>query len=159
MLTVEEKADIDREVAESYTRHAACIPALRAVQRHRGWISRETLESVAAYLGMTPAELENIATFYSLIFRHPVGRTVIAVCDSLVCWSLGSESLLQYLEHKLGLRAGETTADKAFTLLRIACLGDCDHAPCLMVNDVQVRNVNEAVLDRILAGEFSPERP
>ncbi len=157
MLTEAERADIDREVADSYTRVAACIPALRAVQRHRGWISDDTLQEVAEYLEMTPSELENVATFYSLIFRHPVGRTVLAVCDSMVCWSLGGESVLEYLERKLRIRAGETTPDAAFTLIRIACLGDCDHAPTMMVNDVQVRNVDEALLDRILAGEFPPK--
>ncbi len=106
-----ERADIDKEIADSYTRSAACIPALRAVQHYRGWISDETLCDVADYLGMTPAELENIATFYSLIFRHPVGKKVLAVCDSFVCWSLGEESLLSYLETKLNIKAGETTPD------------------------------------------------
>src|SRR5574340_171102 len=153
MLTEAERADIDKEIGESFTRHAASIPALRAVQRHRGWISDETLREVAEYLGMAPAELENVATFYSLIFRRPVGRTLLAVCDSMVCWSLGSESLLQHLEQKLGVRAGETTPDGAFTLIRIACLGDCDHAPCMMVNETQVRDLDEAVLNRFRSDE------
>ena len=157
MLTDEEFAEIDREIAESYTRQAACIPALRAMQRHRGWISDETLQDVAAYLEMTPSELENTATFYSLIFRHPVGRQVIAVCDSVVCWVKGAEPLLAYLEQKLGIKSGETTPDGNFTLIRIACLGDCDHAPCLLLNDVQVRDYNEGVLDRIIAGKYLPE--
>jgi len=158
MLTDAERADIDREIADSYTRPAACIPALRAVQRSRGWISDEALRAVADYLTMTPAELESIATFYSLIFRRPVGKKVLAVCDSFVCWALGGESLLSHLEGRLGIKAGETTADGAFTLLRIACLGDCDHAPCMMVNDVQVGDLTAALLDQIVAGDFPAEQ-
>jgi len=153
MLTDAERARIEKEIADSFDRRAACIGALNAVQASRGWVSDEALREVAAMLGMTPAELESVATFYSLIFREPVGRTVLKVCDSVVCWALGAESLLEHLERKLGIKAGETTPDGEFTLLRICCLGDCDHAPCLMVNDRQVGNVNEDVLDRIVAGE------
>ena len=153
MLTDAERARIEKEIADSFDRRAACIGTLNAVQASRGWVSDEALREVAAMLGMTPAELESVATFYSLIFREPVGRTVLKVCDSVVCWALGAESLLEHLERKLGIKAGETTPDGEFTLLRICCLGDCDHAPCLMVNDRQVGNVNEDVLDRIVAGE------
>ena len=153
MLTDAERARIEKEIAESFDRRAACIGALNAMQASRGWVSDEALCEVAEMLAMTPAELESIATFYSLIFREPVGRTVLKVCDSVVCWSLGAESLLEHLERKLGIKAGETTPDGEFTLLRICCLGDCDHAPCLMLNGRQVGNVTEDVLDRLVAGE------
>lgn len=152
-LTETERAGIEKEIAESFDRRAACIGALRAVQASRAWVSDEAMREVAEMLNMTPAELESVATFYSLIFREPVGRTVLKVCDSVVCWALGAESRLAHLERKLGIKAGETTPDGEFTLLRICCLGDCDHAPCLMVNDRQVGNVTEEVLDRIVAGE------
>jgi NADH-quinone oxidoreductase subunit E len=152
-LTDAERAEIQREIAESFDRRAASLGVLRAVQASRGWVSDEALREVAELLEMTPAELESLATFYSLIFRRPVGRKALKVCDSVVCWMLGAESLLAHLEAKLGIRAGETPPDGEFTLLRICCLGDCDHAPCLMVNDRQVREVTVDTLDRILAGE------
>jgi len=152
VLTEGEKARIEREIAESFDRRAAAIGCLRAVQASRGWVSDEALKDVAAMLEMTPEELESVATFYSLIFRRPVGRKALKVCDSLACWMLGSESLLAHLEGKLGIKAGETTPDGEFTLLRICCLGDCDHAPCLMVNEEQVGNVTPELLDRIIAG-------
>jgi NADH-quinone oxidoreductase subunit E len=156
-LSDHERTEIEAEIARGFEPRAAAIGALRAVQAHRGWVSDEALVEVAGLLGMSPAELESVATFYSLIFRRPVGRKVLLVCDSMVCWSLGAESLLAYLERRLGVQAGETTADGEFTLLRVACLGDCDHAPCLMVNQTQVRDVDEAVLDRILSGEMQFE--
>jgi NADH-quinone oxidoreductase subunit E len=157
ILSERERSEIEAEIARSFNPRAASIGALRAVQAHRGWVSDEALVEVAGMLGLSPAELESVATFYSLIYRRPVGRKVLLVCDSMVCWSLGAESLLAYLERRLGVQAGETTADGEFTLLRVACLGDCDHAPCLMLNQVQVPNVDEAVLDRILSGEMEFE--
>ncbi len=157
MLTDEERKEIEEELAQSYTPRAAAIGAMRAVQRHRRWISDDTLANIAAVLGMTPTELDGIASFYYLIFRHPVGERVLMVCDSVVCWELGGESLLGYLEQKLGVRAGETTPDGKFTLMRMNCLGDCDHAPVMMVNETLVRNLDEGALDKVLAGEVPAE--
>ncbi len=105
MLTDGERTEIEAELAQSYTKRAAAIGAMRAVQRHRRWISDETLADIAVALDMTPTELDGIATFYYLIFRHPVGERVLMVCDSVVCWELGADSLLGYLEQKLGIGA------------------------------------------------------
>ena len=157
MLTDEERKEIEAELAQSYTARAAAIGSLRAVQHHRRWISDETLADIAAALGMTVTELDAIASFYYLIYRHPVGARVLAVCDSVVCWELGGESLLGYLETRLGIRAGETTPDGKFTLLRMNCLGDCDHAPVMLVNDTLVRNITQEMLDKMLAGEPASE--
>jgi len=153
MLTADEKTEIESELKASLDRRGACISALRTVQSHRGYISDETLREVAGFLAMTPDELEGVATFYNLIFRRPVGRRVLKVCDGVVCWMLGSESLLHHLEHRLGVKAGETTADGRFTLLPICCLGDCDHAPVMMVNDTLIRDLTPELLDRVLADD------
>ena len=114
---------------------AACIEALRVVQRHRRWVTDEGLRDVAEYLAMDPAQVESVATFYNLIFRQPVGRHVILMCDSVSCWILGYEGLRRRLREDLGIEPGETTADDRFTLLPIPCLGNCDHAPTLMVDE------------------------
>jgi len=153
MLTDDEKREIEAEVAGSHDRRAACIGALKIVQAHRGWVPDEALRDVAALLDMTPDELEGVATFYSLIFRHPVGKRVLKVCDSVVCWALGGQSLMQHLEQRLGIKAGGTTADGRFTLLPICCLGDCDHAPVMMVNDTLVRNLTPELLDQMLTAD------
>ncbi len=133
------------------TAQAASIEALKIVQRHRGgWVSDEALKDVAAYLKLSPAALDNVATFYSLIFRKPVGRHVILICDSVSCWLMGYETLLAHLSKKLEIQPGETTADRRFTLLTIPCLGTCDHAPALIIDTDTHRDLTPEKLDRIL---------
>jgi NADH-quinone oxidoreductase subunit E len=153
MLTSEEKTQIQHEIDLSLDRRSACISSLRIAQEHRGYISDETLSEVANFLQMTPDELDGVATFYNLIFRRPVGTRVLKVCDGVVCWIWGSQSLLTHLEQRLGIEAGGTTPDGRFTLLPICCLGDCDHAPVMMVNDTLIRNLTPDLLDRVLADE------
>ncbi len=145
MLTAEERQEIDATVAMSGRRRAACIDAMMAVQAHRGWLSDETLADLAEYLRMTPAELDSVATFYNLIFRKPVGRHVILVCDSVSCWLLDYETLLDHLRARLGVEVGGTTTDGRFTLLTSVCLGACDRAPVMMI-------------DGTLHGELTPEK-
>ena len=152
MLSPEEKKEIDAELAHVPTKRAACIEALKIVQRHRdGWIDDEALADVAAYLEMSPAALDNVATFYSLIFRQPVGRHVILICDSVSCWITGYESLLSHQSKTLGIGLGETTDDKRFTLLPIPCLGTCDHAPAMIVDTDTHRDLTPEKIDEILA--------
>jgi len=121
------------------------------VQRHRGWISDETLDEVADFLDMTPAELDSVATFYNLIFRKPVGRHVILLCDSVSCWIMGYESMLEYLKKRLGVGFGETTPDGRFTLLPHVCLGACDQAPAMMVDGDLHVELDPDKIDRILS--------
>ena len=129
---------------------AACIDAMMSVQLHRGWLSDETIDDLAAYLKMSPAELDSVATFYNLIFRKPVGRHVVMICDSVSCWLLDYDSLLDHLKSKLGVDVGGTTADGRFTLLTTVCLGACDLAPVMMVDGVQYGNLTPEKIDAIL---------
>ncbi len=133
MLTAEEINEIEREAANYPRREAVSIDALKIVQNHRGWVSDESLCDIAGHLGMSPTDLDSIATFYNLIFRRPVGRHVITVCDSVSCWIMGGERICEHLRKSLGIGLGETTADDRFTLLPTVCLGCCDHAPAMMV--------------------------
>ena len=135
MLRPEEIRELEGEVEAMPRKDAACIEALKVVQRHRGWVTDEGLRDVAEYLGMDPAQVESVATFYNLIFRQPVGRHVILMCDSVSCWMLGYDALRRRLTRELGIELGETTPDDRFTLLPIPCLGNCDHAPALMVDE------------------------
>ncbi|MGD8360866.1 MAG: NADH-quinone oxidoreductase subunit NuoE [Gemmatimonadota bacterium] len=135
MLRPEEVRELEGEVEAMPRKDAACIEALKVVQRHRGWVTDEGLRDVAGYLEMDPAQVESVATFYNLIFRKPVGRHVILMCDSVSCWMLGYDALRHRLTRELGIELGETTADDRFTLLPIPCLGNCDHAPALMVDE------------------------
>jgi NADH-quinone oxidoreductase subunit E len=151
MLTAEEKKEIEAEFPRYEQKRAVCVEALKVVQRHRGWVSDEALFAVAEFLEMTPAELDAVATFYNLIFRKPVGKHVILVCDSVSCWIMGYERVLGQLKARLGIDLGETTGDGLFTLLPIVCLGACDQAPAMMIDDQLYGNLDPDKIDEILA--------
>jgi NADH-quinone oxidoreductase subunit E len=150
MLTAEEKLEIEHAISLVPVKKAAGIEALKIVQEHRRWISDESLHDIAAYMNMSPEELDSVATFYNLIFRKPVGRHVILLCDSISCWVMGYENILQHLTGSLGIRFGETTADGRYTLLPNCCLGTCDCAPALMIDGDLYRNLTTDQLDKIL---------
>ncbi len=152
MLSQEEQREIDQELHHYEEPRAACVDALKIVQRHRGWVSDEGLQDVADYLDMSPAELDGVATFYNLIYRRPVGRHVILVCDSISCWLMGYEKIRDHLISRLGVTMGGTTADGRFTLLPIVCLGTCDHAPAMMIDGDLHRDLTPQKVDDILAG-------
>jgi NADH-quinone oxidoreductase subunit E len=150
MLTETEIQEINVELAHCATKASASVEALNIVQRHRGWVPDEAVKDVAAMLDMTPDELDAVATFYSFLFRRPVGRHVILVCDSISCWVMGYNPLLDVLKTKLGVTFGETTADKRFTLLPISCIGACDRAPAMMVDEDLYGPVTPETMDEIL---------
>jgi NADH-quinone oxidoreductase subunit E len=152
MLSDIERREIEAELQHYEQKRAACIDALKIVQRHRGWVSDESIHDIAALLEMTPDELDGVATFYNLIFRKPVGRHVILLCDSVSCWIMGYVQLREHLQARLGINFGETSRDGQFTLLPIPCLGTCDHAPALMIGDELYRDLSPEKLDGILAG-------
>jgi NADH-quinone oxidoreductase subunit E len=135
MLSDQERREIERELEQYESKRAAGIEALMILQKHRGWISDESLADIAAMLEMSTDELDGVATFYNHVFRRPVGRHVILICDSVSCWVMGYERLAAQLKAKLHIEFGETTKDNRFTLLTNPCLGVCDRAPCLMIGD------------------------
>jgi NADH-quinone oxidoreductase subunit E len=151
MLSETEIAEINTEIAASFDKRSACVEAMKIVQAHRGWVSDEALEDIAQILDMSPSELDGVATFYSLIFRQPVGRHVIKICDSVTCWVFGSESLIGYIGEKLGIQPGQTTKDNRFTLLPISCLGHCDHAPAMMIDNEIIGDLTKEMIDTLLA--------
>jgi NADH-quinone oxidoreductase subunit E len=150
VLSEEERQEIEAELQRYEHKRAACIEALKIVQRHRGWVSDAGIHAVAELLGMTTDELDSVATFYNLLFRRPVGEHVLLLCDSVSCWIMGYERLRRHLEARLGIALGETTADGRFTLLPIACLGTCDHAPALLLDDQLYHDLDPEQLDRVL---------
>jgi NADH-quinone oxidoreductase subunit E len=151
MLTDDDKQAIRADLAHfEVLNSSASVDALLAVQKRRGWVSDESLNDVAALLGMTAAELDAVATFYCFIFRKPVGRHVITLCDSMVCWAMGLNPLYEHLSNRLGIVYGGTTEDNRFTLLPAACLGVCDRAPAIMVDDDLHGPVEPAMLEEIL---------
>ena len=134
-LTELEVAEIESEVSHLPNRPSAAIDALKIVQSYRGWISDESLNAIAELIDMSAGELDGIATFYNLIYRQPVGEKVILYCDSVSCWLMDGDVVCEKIKQKLNIDYGETTADNKYTLLPVTCLGDCDHAPAMMVGD------------------------
>ena len=143
MLTDEEKKEIESELKEYEQKNAVCIEAMKIVQRHRGWLSDEAIRDISEFLGMTPEELDGVATFYSLIFRKPVGKHVILICDSVSCWVMGYDKILQHLKTRLAIELGETSAEGKFTLLPVACIGACDEAPAIMIDNKVYGNLSK----------------
>ena len=150
MLTQDVKSEIATQTQHYAHKRAACVEALKIVQEHHGWVSDTHLRDVALLLDMTPDELDAVATFYSLIYRRPVGRHVILICDSVTCWIMGYDDLLAHLTSQLGIGLGETSADGRFTLLPVPCLGTCDHAPAMMVDNEVYGDLNSEKIDQIL---------
>jgi NADH-quinone oxidoreductase subunit E len=150
MLSKHEKEEINEEIKILPYPHAACIDALKIVQHHRGWISDEAVQDIANELGMPAEEVDSIATFYSRIYRKPVGRNIILLCESISCMIMDYESLYNHISKKLGIEFGETTSDNRFTLLPNSCLGDCDHAPAMMINNDHYNKLTIEKIDDIL---------
>lgn len=153
VLSDAEVREIEEECAHLPDRQSAAIDALMIVQRHRGWVSDDSLHAVARLLGMSAENLDSIATFYNLIYRKPVGRHVVMVCDSVSCYVMGADGLRKDVEEHLGIRLGETTEDGRFTLLPIVCLGACDRAPTMMVDEELIGDVRTPDLENIF-GRF-----
>ena len=152
-LSVEELALIEEECAHLPDRPSAAIDAMMIVQKHRGWVSDASLSAVARVLEMPVAALDSIATFYNRIYRQPVGRHVVMVCDSVSCYIMGADGLARAIEAHLGIRYGETTPDDRFTLLPIVCLGACDKAPTMLIDEELIENVRAENLGEIF-GRF-----
>lgn len=136
-----EASDHPRELA---------VDVMFAFQDHYGYLNDEAVHQAAELLGMTPLELEETATFYDLIYREPVGKYVIHVCDSIVCWMNGHQSIMDYLCEKLHIKVGDTTEDGLFTLLPVCCIGFCDDAPVMLINGKLYDRLTPEKIDVIL---------
>ena len=151
ILNDAEIEEILKEIESMPMKQAADVAALKIVQKHRGYVSDDALRAIAVMLDMTSDELDAVATFYNLIFRKPVGRHVILICDSISCWITGEIDMLASLEQKLGIKLGETTRDGMFTLLPSACLGHCDMAPVMMLDGEIIGNLTDEKIGQVLA--------
>ena len=150
MLPKELKASLENKISLSEHPRELVVDVMFELQNHYGFLSDEALEKGAVLLGMTPLEMEELATFYTFVFREPVGKYVIHVCDSVICWMNGYESIRDYLSKKLGIKMGETTPDGLFTLLPVCCIGYCDRAPAILINRKVYGPLTPEKLDNIL---------
>ena len=150
ILTKEQVEEIQEIYKHFPVMSAACIEGLKVIQKYHRWVSDEAVKELAEMLLLSPAAVDSVATYYNLIFRRPVGRHVILVCDSVSCWIMGYNQILDHLKKRLAIGYGETTADDRFTLLSVSCLGTCDHAPAIMIGEDLHRDLTVDKLDKIL---------
>jgi len=133
-------------------KRGALLPVLQMAQDTFGYISLEAEAYVAGLFGLSPAHVHEVVTFYTLYFREPKGRHVVAVCHNLSCHLAGAQEILRYLEARLGVRRGETTEDGRITLQAVECLCACEAAPMAQVDDRYELNLTPRKVDRILEG-------
>lgn len=150
VLSETERSAIEHETHHYEDARAASIEALKIVQKERGWVPDGAIPAIAGILGIPASDVEGVATFYSQIFRVPVGRHVIRVCDSMTCFIGGHENVLAAIQQKLSIVPGQTTIDGRFTLLPVCCLGNCDKAPALMIDEDTFGNLIPEDIEQLL---------
>ncbi len=143
--------DMRRMIEGAEHPREAAIDVMYALQRHYGYLCDEAMHHASRLLGITTYELESLATFYDFLYRQPVGRYVIHVCDSVVCWMFHQDSIFDYLCRTLGVPPGGTTDDGMFTVLPSACIGNCHNAPTMLINGQFYNRLTPERINAILA--------
>jgi NADH-quinone oxidoreductase subunit E len=150
MLSDALKEKLETQIRQVEHPRELAIDVITALQEAYGYFSDEAMAQASPLLGMTSLELEELATFYTFIYREPVGKYVIHVCDSLICWMEGAENILAHLLNNLGIQLGETTDDGLFTVLPVCCIGYCDRAPAILVNRKVYGPLTNNTLDELI---------
>lgn len=151
MLSENTKAAIQALMQRYPNKRSAIMPALHLAQRERGWLPDDLVAELSGLLDLSTTEINSVATFYTMYAREKRGEHTLYVCTDLPCALRGAEELMEHIEHKLGCRAGQTTADGKFTLKEAECLGGCDHAPVMLVDgEDHVQDLTQAKVDEIL---------
>lgn len=141
------------EIQKKYpTKRSAVLPALYVAQGEQGYVTQEAMAEIARILEIPPTQVYESATFYTMYNKKPVGKYHVQVCANLSCSLLGADHLVEYLSNKLGIKKGETTEDKRFTLSTVQCLGSCGTAPMMQLNDDYHEDLTEEKIDKILDG-------
>jgi len=128
---------------------ALLLPALHAAQDETGWLPPEVLDEIAHYIGIHPAQVREVASFYTMYNLKPVGKHVLKICTNVACCLRGADELVTHCEKKLGIKCGETTRDQKFTLMEEECLGACGTAPAMMLNNDYHENLDAQKLDQL----------
>ncbi len=150
MLSKNTIKDISKEIKKYPEKKAALLPALHIAQKEQGWISKKTMEEIAAILEIKPIEVMEVVSFYTMFNMTPVGKYHLQICTNLSCSLLNSRHMVNHLQEKLGITSGETTKDKKFSLSTVECLGSCGTAPMMQVNDEFHENLTKQKIDALL---------
>ncbi|MGV6826778.1 MAG: NADH-quinone oxidoreductase subunit NuoE [bacterium] len=155
LFTPEIRAEIDTWIAKypDEWKQSACMAALQIVQdANGGYLTEKLMDEVADYLDMPPIAVYEVASFYSMYELKPVGKNKICVCTNISCMVCGSDSIVNHLENRLGIKLGQTTEDGKFTLKEVECLGACGGAPMLQIGTQYYENLTPELVDSILDG-------
>ena len=144
------RAEFERLLTRYPDRKAVILPALHLAQKEFGFVSDDAIVYIAGLVGTSPAEIEGVATFYTMFNRKPVGKYHVQICRNISCSLLGAEHLIEHISEKLRVRPGETTPDGKFTVTKVECLGSCGTAPVMQVNDEYHEHLTVESIDRIL---------
>ena len=151
MLSEQVIVKLNEMIGKYPDKRSAILPALQVAQKQQGYIPVDVMRDIAEFLDVEPIEVWETASYYSMLYREPVGKYVIQVCTNISCALLGAEHLVNYLEKKLGIKVNQTTLDKKYTLMTVECLGGCDSAPVMQINDEYYTNLTPDKIDSILA--------
>ncbi len=150
MLSETTLQKIDALIARYPVRRSALIPSLHLAQAEVGYVSPDVVRDISRIFELTPNEVYEVVSFYTMLFKAPVGKYVLQVCTNISCLLCNSEGILAHLQKRLGIKPGETTPDNKFTLLEVECLASCGTAPVIQINDDYHENLTPEKLDRIL---------
>ena len=131
-------------------KRSALIPSLHLVQKELGYISSDTMADIARIFELSPNEVQEVTSFYTMFYRKPVGKYVLQVCTNISCQLCNAEGIMEHLKNRLGIKPGETTENKKFTLLEVECLGSCGTSPVVQINDDYHEDLTPEKLDAIL---------
>ena len=152
MLSTKAIDEIKKATAKYPRRKSASMDALRIAQEECGHLTEGILREIASILDMPRVQLNEVAAFYTMYNKKSVGRHHIQVCTNVSCSLLGAEHIVEFLSKKIGIKKGETTSDKKFTLSEVECLGSCGTAPMMQINDDYYENLTEGKIEEILKG-------
>ena len=143
-------AEIKKKMVRYPRRKSAILPAITVAYRQEGHLNAELYREISQIIEIPVVDIASAASFYTMFPKEPVGKYLIQVCHNISCALLGADSLIGYLEEKLGIKKGETTSDNLFTLISVECLGGCTAAPMMQINDKYYENLTREKVDKIL---------
>ncbi len=151
MLREKYQKEIDEIVSRYPVRRSALLPLLYLAQREQGYVTEAAMKEIASLLRLTPPQVYETVTFYTMLNLKKMGTFHIQICKSLMCALVGSDTVIGWIKTKLGIGPGETTPDGLFSLSAVECLAACGTAPMMQINDDYYERLTEAKVDRILA--------
>jgi NADH-quinone oxidoreductase E subunit len=150
MLSETTRQRIESLIDKYPHRRSALIPSLQLAQDEVGFLPPEAICELAGIFELTPNQVYEVASFYTMLYRKPVGKYVIQVCTNISCMLCDSEAILAHIEKRLGIKPGETTPDKKFTLMEVECLASCGTAPVAQINEDYHENLTTEKIDQII---------